>query len=458
MEPRILVLAEAANPQLTSAALVAWNHFSALREVCKAHLVTELRNRDAILEAGLPEDVFTTIDNRRPMHLAWQISNKLRGSSSIGWTTYTALCSLVYPRFEQKVWWQFGEQLQRGEFDIVHRIAPITPVAPSFIAKRCAAADVPFVMGPINGGVPWPKGFRHLRGREREWLGRLRWLHRWLPGYRSTRRHAAAIITASSTASEDLAESYQAKCVKMPENAVDLDRFSDSVDENSAPDPASVPVLKIAYWGRFVPLKGLRMLFEAAEPLMMEGKATIDLAGEGPEEPRLRQWVEQRGLSDQVHFHGQLDQSTLARRMASMDVLGFPSVREFGGGAVLEAMALGLMPIVVDHGGPPDLVPESIGRRIAVNNRRQMISDLRKVLEDCANDLAGTRARGRHAMQYVADRHTWEHRAKSDLEIYRWVLGQGKRPDWRFPLPPRRSYSASGAQKQDPASIGVSAV
>jgi glycosyltransferase involved in cell wall biosynthesis len=437
MEPRILVLAEAANPKLTSAALVAWNHFLALREVCDAHLVTEVRNRDAILEAGLPEDAFTAIDNRRPMHLAWQLSKALRGGTSLGWTIYTALCSIVYPRFEQKVWRIFGEQLKKGEFDVVHRVAPITPVAPSFLAATCSKHDVPFVLGPINGGVRWPPGFRHLMSREREWLSHFRGLHRWLPGYRSTRHHAAAIITASTTAFEDLPERYHDKCLMMPENAVDPERFCNHEPEVTAARREGSPdqgPLRIAYWGRLVPLKGLGMLFDAAEPFLNNREAVIDLAGEGPEENRLRQWVQERGLEKQVIFHGQLDQVTLANRMAQADVFGFPSVREFGGGAVLEAMALGLMPMVLDHGGPADLVTEDVGVKIPLGTRTEIVQRFRCAMQRCVNDLGETRRRGRDAQHHAGQYHTWEARAETDLDIYRWVLGKGEKPNLKLPM------------------------
>ena len=458
MEPRVMVLAEAANPNLTSAALVAWNHFLALREVCNAHLVTEVRNSDAILDAGLPRDAFTTIDNRRPMHLAWKLSKALRGGTSLGWTIYTALCSLAYPRFEQKVWRQFGEQLKQGDFDVVHRLAPITPVAPSLLAANCARHDVPFILGPINGGVPWPRGFRHLLRREREWLSHIRGLHRWLPGYRSTRKHAAAIITASSTAFEDLPEKYHDKCLLMPENAVDPENFC---EQESELIPAGEEVdgdhgpLKIAYWGRLVPLKGLGMLFEAAEPFLANGEAVIELAGEGPEETRLRQWVRERGLEKQVIFHGQLDQETLAERMAQADLLGFPSVREFGGGAVLEAMALGLMPMVLDHGGPADLVPESIGVRIPLGSRSEIVQRMRCALQNCVDDLSGTRRRGREAQRYAGRFHTWEARAETDLDIYRWVLGEGTKPNLKLPMAVEHKTGRPGRTEQVTAGVGA---
>ena len=49
---RVLLLAEACNPEWTSVPLVGWSHSRAISNLTDAHLVTQLRNRDAILRAA----------------------------------------------------------------------------------------------------------------------------------------------------------------------------------------------------------------------------------------------------------------------------------------------------------------------------------------------------------------------------------------------------------------------
>ena len=81
----VLLLAEAANPQLTSSALVTWNQFSGLAKAADVHFVTELRNREAMLETGgIDESKVTFIDNRRAMHAAGKAANFLRGGTDTG--------------------------------------------------------------------------------------------------------------------------------------------------------------------------------------------------------------------------------------------------------------------------------------------------------------------------------------------------------------------------------------
>src|SRR5262245_7019215 len=113
--PRVLLIAEAANPEWVSVPLVGWSHARAIAERVDAHLVTQIRNREAIRRAGYREGVdFTAIDTEALAGRVHRLADWLRGGPGRGWTAVTALESLSYWYFERKVWQRFGGALQRG--------------------------------------------------------------------------------------------------------------------------------------------------------------------------------------------------------------------------------------------------------------------------------------------------------------------------------------------------------
>ncbi len=427
--PRVLLVAESANPKLTSVALIGWSFSRALAQVADVHLVSEMRNQPDIEAAGIEGMKFTPINNRRWQGLAWNVAKVLRGGTSLGWSTYSALATLAYPAFERRVWKLFGARIQSGEFDVVHRITPNTPVTPSLLATRCRRAGVPFVLGPLNGGVPWPKEFAHLRNAEREWLSRFRNAYKLMPGFHKTRRDAAALLVGAQFALQEMPEVYRDKCVFLPENAIDAERFP----RHLRPDPSGP--LRVAFVGRLVPLKGVDMLIEAAAPLAQAGRLQLDIIGDGPELPKLRKLAADLGIAGAVEFPGWVKHEHLAERLRRSQVFGFPSVREFGGGVVLEAMALGLVPVILNYAGPAELVPPGTGFVVPMSARTEIVRKLAECFAQVSAAPNELRAMSERAQEHVFENFTWEAKARQMLDVYDWVRGRRPtKPDWGTPL------------------------
>ncbi|MCA9290485.1 MAG: glycosyltransferase [Phycisphaerales bacterium] len=414
---RVLLIAEAANPEWVSVPLVGWSCAAALREVADVHVVTHVRNRDALCRAGWIEGTdFTAIDSEAVAGPLYRLASLLRGGRGKGWSTMTAFAAIAYYYFEHLVWRRFGRDLRAGRYDVVHRLTPLSPAVPSLIARRCRRVSVPFVVGPLNGGVPWPAAFRREQHREREWLSAFRNLSRLLPGARSMRREASAIIAGSTTMLDDLTAEQRTRAYFVPENAVDAARFTEIRTRR-----ASSPVHAV-FVGRLVPLKGVDMLLEAAAPLVRAGRLTVDLVGDGPERGPLALLADRENIAGGVTFSGWVDHADVQRHLASADLFAFPSIKEFGGGAVLEAMAVGLPALVMNYGGPADLVDDETGYRIDMGTRSEIVGRLRETLGAIVDDPAGLDRRGQVARERVWRDFTWPAKARRLLEIYRSVL------------------------------------
>lgn len=424
--PRVLVIAEAANPEWVSVPLVGWSLARALGEIADVHLVTQIRNRQAILRAGLVEGQdFTAIDSEAIARPLFNVGTVLGGGNGKGWTITTAMAVLSYPYFEYLIWKSFGDALKAGKYDIVHRVTPLSPITVSPIAAKCSAVGVPFVMGPLNGGVPWPKGFEAERKAEGEWLSHLREVHRLFPGRQRMLKATSAILAGSRQAVREISTAFSDRVVWLPENAIDPTRFN-----RTAPQRINGS-LRACFIGRLVPCKGVDMLIEAAAPVLAANKLRLDIVGDGPERSKIEALVDKFDLRSSVTFHGMVDHCRVQDIAVESNLLAFPSIREFGGGVVLEAMALGVVPIVVDYAGPGELVVPGTGYKIPITSRQQVISDLRRQLEDIVADPGDLPAMGARAREHVQINFTWSAKARQVREVYEWVLGlRADRPDF----------------------------
>ena len=417
---RVLVIAEAANPEWVSVPLIGWSLSHALGVEVSVHLVTQLRNRAALLRAGLVEGVdFTAIDSEKFAAPLGNLGERLSGGKGVGWTARSFASSLGYYYFEYLVWKQFGAAIRGRQFDVVHRITPLSPTAPSILARRCAAAGVPFVLGPLNGGVPWPKEFSYARRKEKEWLSYVRGAYKLLPGYRDTLKFSAAIMAGSLSTLRDIPGRFRDKVVYLPENAIDPARFS------ARATPHSSGPVRACFVGRLVPYKGPDMLLEAVVDLVRAGKLVVDILGDGPLMPELQSFVARHDLAGGVTLRGWVPHQALEPIMRQSQLLLFPSIREFGGGVVLECMAMGIVPVVVDYAGPAELVNEAVGFKVPLGSRDEIVQELRKIVTAICNDPDQIKPKSDAGHAYVQRLFTWRAKASQVAGVYRWVLGSG---------------------------------
>jgi glycosyltransferase involved in cell wall biosynthesis len=142
------------------------------------------------------------------------------------------------------------------------------------------------------------------------------------------------------------------------------------VDLPPAAEPSSGGVLRILTPARLVEKKGHEHLLAAVGILRSRGVPVhVDIAGEGPLGPALRERASELGVQEDVVFLGTLPHDELLRRMGTgeWDVVVLPSVITASGQlegipvALIEALASGLPAVGTQAGGTPELMGEGAG-------------------------------------------------------------------------------------------------
>lgn len=423
---RILLLAPDCNPDSITTPQIAYAHAAALARLHRVTLVVRAANEQSVRRAGR---AFHEIEAIRLPGIDQLYSWALRRifKYDYGRQSLTAASYPLQIAFELRAWWQLRRRILSRDFDVVLRILPIVSVLPSPFAFFLRNGPIPFVIGPLNGGLPWPKGFPQLDKQRREagyWVSNLRSLYRYLPFARSTYAKAAAIIAGSSHTFEEFA-AYREKLFFVPgENGIDPALFKGRV----RPGASCEGKLRLIFVGRLIPLKACDLALRAAADLLRAGAAHFTIVGDGPERESLQQLTKSLGIDNAVTFTGWLTSSDTLAQFQQADVLVFPSLREFGGAVIFEALALGAVPVVADFGGPGDIVTPQIGYKIALINEDDLVLKLGSVLRDLADDRNHLETLRQEGMAYAREHLTWDGKARVVSRVLHWTTGDGPKP------------------------------
>ena len=140
---------------------------------------------------------------------------------------------------------------------------------------------------------------------------------------------------------------------------------------------------RVVFAGRLVEQKRLDVLLAAWAKLheKLEGRAILELWGEGPLGDDLKRQCKDLGIAESVVFAGHLQD--VASRLRSVDIFVLPSMVEGNSNAVLEAMEAGLPVVATPVGGTPMQVgPEGAALLFPVGDHEALAEKLISLVLD----------------------------------------------------------------------------
>lgn len=100
----------------------------------------------------------------------------------------------------------------------------------------------------------------------------------------------------------------------------------------------------------------------------------------------------------------------------------FPSIREFGGGVVIESMAMGVPSIVADYAGPAELVDHETGLKVPFVDKSSLVAGINDALKFMLANRERLAQLSHAGRKKVLEHFTWEAKAENIRHVYASVL------------------------------------
>ena len=223
-------------------------------------------------------------------------------------------------------------------------------------------------------------------------------------------QQADALVTVCAALRDDLeAIGVDPQRVTVLRNGVDLDMFQrDEGARERLRAELEPPVLLSV--GHLIARKGHELVIKALAEI---GRGSLVIAGEGPEEGRLRAVAESVGVGDRIRFAGRIEHTQLPRYYSAADVLVLASSREGWPNVLLESMACGTPVVATAVNGTPEVVrgPEA-GRIVECRTAVSIANAVATVLADQPEA---------YDVRRYAEKFSWDATAKGQTELLQQV-------------------------------------
>lgn len=398
---KFLVSAYGCEPNKGSEPGIGWQWCLQFARFGEVHIITRSNNKENI-DAGL-SNLSTNV--REKLHFYYYDTNEIIRGIKKGDRN-------LYPYY---FCWQIGAYrlakkiCKSNKFDYCFALTFGSIWMPTFMYKL----PIPFVWGPIGGGEAVPDEYLELMGKKSSILQRFRKIMiktaRFNPLVISPIKKAKYVIARTEDTAKLVPCKYSSKVKVCLETAIDLSEIS-AKDYNE--DEKSDKKCRLIYTGRLIKLKGLDLVFAAISKCSCNNQIEFVLVGDGDQRNHLESLAKSLNIQDRITFIGKKSRSELLQILRDGDIYIFPSFKEGGSWALMEAMGCALPVICLDTSGMHIITDEKSAIRIPVGDSNNTVERYKNAIEKLENDVQLRQQMGVHARIRIEKAFNWDEKGE----------------------------------------------
>ncbi|BAN68611.1 glycosyltransferase family 4 protein [endosymbiont of unidentified scaly snail isolate Monju] len=408
---KVLVSAYTCSPYRGSEFAVGWGFVQAMAKRHDLWVIVEEEKCRADIERYLNEHP-KALPNVRFFFLRKQRNRRLRRLWPPSYYWY-------YRRWHSQAFELAKKLHEEVCFDLAHQLTMVGFREPGYLWRM----EIPFVWGPVGGmgRFPWrflPEvgryGALYYLGYNLYNLAQMRFMRR--PRLAARRAGNEGLLPATSENREGAMCHWGVAGQVMPE--VGLPRKPVEVVNARAPDEP----LRIIWTGLHIPRKALPLGLRALARLPRAIPWELHVLGKGPRTTAWKRLASRLGIQDRCRFHGWREREAVLSLMAQGHLLLITSLRDLTSTVTVEALALGLPIVCLDHCGFAEVVNEDCGIKVPVTSLREVVSGIARALETLADDEPYRRRLAEGALVRAHD-YDWDAKARVLEAVYRAKAG-----------------------------------
>lgn len=403
---KVLVSAYACSPYKGSEPGVGWGFVAALAQHHDLWVIVEEEKFRADIERYLAENPEFS-QSVRFVFLKKQRNRFLRKLWPPSYYWY-------YRRWHEAALGLARELHREVGFDLAHQLTMVGFREPGYLWQL----GIPFVWGPVGGMGLFPWSFMPIVGG----YGALYYcaynLFNACQMHFSSRPRLAARAAGAGLIAATPENRYGARkfwgCSSVVITEVGLPREPLRHIAGRKEGEA----LRLVWTGLHIPRKALNLALHALSLVSPKVSWRLDILGTGEQTSVWRRLTVRLGVADRCYFHGWIERDQALAVMQNAHVMLITSLRDLTSTVTVEALALGVPIICLDHCGFSEVVDDSCGIKVPLTSIEQTVADFSRAVESLGRDELRRRQLANGAL-IRAQRFAWVEKARLVDEIYR---------------------------------------